>query len=169
MIANRVSAGSEPPEGRTSGSGSKSPSDRQEEILRAYAWTGNAAAVGRELNTNEGHVRRLTRQFPERLEDLRLERDHERREKADAREARLQAMVDPVLDGALTRLQAIVTSADDRIAVSAIKLAFDLALRVPAPTYAPSELDLTLAQDERATARAIAQIDSGSEEDDPDE
>jgi hypothetical protein len=43
----------------------KLPSDRQAQILRALAWSGNAAAVGRELNTHEGHVRRLARQFPE--------------------------------------------------------------------------------------------------------
>jgi nitrogen fixation/metabolism regulation signal transduction histidine kinase len=169
MVAKTVGAGSAPSRGRKEGSGSKSPSDKQEQILRAYAWAGNAAAVGRELGTNEGHVRRLARQFPERLEELRRERDQERREKADAREARLQVIVDPVLDAALTRLQAIVTSADDRVAVPAIKLAIDLALRVPAPAYAPTELDRALAEDERRTARMIAVIDDGSEEDDRDE
>ena len=167
MVATSVGV-SEPSEGGKDGSESKTPSDRQLEILRAYVWTGTAAAVCRELGTNERHVRRLVDQFPEALEELRRERDQERREKADAREARLQALVDPVLNAALTRLQAIVTDADDRVAVSAIKVAFDLALRVPAPTYAPSELDRALAEDERATARAIAQIGSDSEED-PDE
>lgn len=147
----------------------KAPSDRQEQILRAFAWAGNAAAVGRELKTNEGHVRRLARKFPDRLDELRRERDQERREHADAREARLQERVDPLLDAALARLKDLIPSAQDPVAVRAIKLAIDLAVRVPAPMSAPTELDRTLAEDERKTVRRIAQIEAELNEDGLDE
>jgi hypothetical protein len=63
--------------GREASSRIKGPNARQEEILAAYAQTPNAAAVGRALRTNEGHVRRLVKQFPDRLDELRRERDRE--------------------------------------------------------------------------------------------
>lgn len=164
MVMRAVDDDSEAASSRKKGSGSKDPSDRQQQILLAYVRSGNAAAVGRELGTNEGHVRRLARQFPDQLDELRRERDLERREQADAREARLQGLVDPLLDAALTRLKDLIASTHDPSAVRGVKLAFDLALRVPAPVYAPSELDRTLAEDERKTARLLVQIEEEMEE-----
>ena len=152
-------------EGRRNRSGSKAPTDRPDQILIAYAGSGNAAAVARELGTNERTVRRLVQQFPTRLDEFRRERDQGRRERADAREARLQELVDPLLDASLTRLQSLVGSDKDSTALAAIKLTVNLALRVPPATHAPTELDRAVAEEEARAAHLLLRLETDQDGD----
>jgi hypothetical protein len=142
----------------------KEPNARQEEILQAFALTPNAAAVGRALRTNERHVRRVLKQFPERVDELCRERDQERRERAEARKAKVQEWLDESLDGDIARLDTLVANASDSVALSAIKLKFHIALIVPPAPSAPSEIERALEELERGLAHRISETEVGVEE-----
>src|SRR5687768_15873207 len=127
-MAVMVTGGSEPrpaTDPRTKG-----PSLRQEEILAAYLENPNAAAVGRALKTNERHVRRIVEQFAARLDELRHERDEERRERAYALEAKLQAWAEASLDESLRQLESLAGSPNEAVALRAVKTKIGLALHL---------------------------------------
>jgi hypothetical protein len=148
----------------------KGPSPRQEEILSTYADNPNAAAVGRALGTNERHVRRVVEEFEGRLDELLHERDQERRQRSRAREAKVHAWADASLDESLRRLDSLAVSANESIALRAIKMKLDLALRVPTATsrLVDTEISRALENMERDLARRIAQIEFGAPDEDAD-
>lgn len=139
----------------------KGPNPRQEEILAAYAQTPIAAAVGRAFRTNERHVRRVVKRFPERLDELRRERDQEQRERADARRAKVQDWADASLDETLRQLDSAAAGANASVALSAIKMKLGLALDLPPATAVPTEIDRALEEDERRLAHRISEIEVG--------
>jgi hypothetical protein len=156
--------------GRDAGSPRNGPNPRQEEILTAYAQTPNAAAVGRALRTNERHVRRVVKGFPERVDELRRERDQEQRERADARRAKVQDWADASLDETLRQLDSAAAGANASVALSAIKMKLGLALDLPPATAVPTQIDRALEEDERRLAHRISEIEVGvvDEEDEDD-
>lgn len=158
MMAAVMDAGD--PERTRGSSRVKEPSGRQEEILVTYVENPNAAAVGRALRTNERHVRRILKQFPDRLDDLRRQFDEERLEKARARQARTQDWADARLDADLQRLDELAGSSNEGVALRAIKMKLDLALRAPSPRSIPgvSDLDRSLLGVERGLVRRIDQV-----------
>lgn len=149
------------PSSRDAGSPRKGPNPRQEEILTTYAQTPNAAAVGRALRTNERHVRRIVEAFPERLDELRRERDQEQRERADARRAKVHDWADASLDETLRQLDSAAAGANASAALSAIKMKLSLALDLPPATAVPTHLDRALEEDERRLAQRISEIEVG--------
>ena len=138
----------------------KEPSGRQEEILVTYVENPNAAAVGRALRTNERHVRRILKRFPDRLDELRRQLDEERLEKARARQARTQDWADARLDADLQRLDELAGSSNEGVALRAIKMKLVLALRAPSPRSIPkvSDLDRALLSVERGLVRRIDEV-----------
>ena len=158
MMAAVMDAGD--PERTRGSSRVKEPSIRQEEILVTYVQNPNAAAVGRALRTNERHVRRILKQFPDRLDELRRQFDEERLERARARQARTQDWEDARLDADLQRLDELAGSSNEGVALRAIKMKLDLALRAPSPRSIPevSDLDRALLSVERGLVRRIDQV-----------
>jgi hypothetical protein len=114
--------------GEERNSRSRGPSPRQQGILAAYAENPNAAAVARALKTNERHVRRIAKQFPDRLDERRRQLDDDRLERARARRAKIQDWSDATLDELLRRLDELAASSNEGVALRAIRLKLDLAL-----------------------------------------
>lgn len=108
----------------------RGPNAGQEEILLAYAANPNAAAVARQLKTHERHVRRVVSQFPAHLSRLRRQARQERQERRYAREAKLEEWSDEVLDRCLLRLDRFLESDAESIALKALRMQIDLALRI---------------------------------------
>ena len=117
--------------GRRGGGTSAEPNPGQQEILLAYAEHPNAAAVARAMRSNERHVRRIVKKFPTQLDEIRRERHRERREKAEAREAKLHQWADDSIEQCLGQLDALTQSENQTVAIRALKLKLDLVLRMP--------------------------------------
>ena len=117
--------------GRRGGGTSAEPNPGQQEILLAYAEHPNAAAVARALRSNERHVRRIVDKFPTQLDEIRRERHRERREKAEAREAKMHKWADDSIEQCLGQLDALTQSENETVALRSLKLKLDLVLRMP--------------------------------------
>jgi hypothetical protein len=136
------------------------PTVRQERILAAYARRPNAAAVARELGTNERHVRRLVDRFAERLSEIRHEMEDDRREQLRMREQVLLEWVQRSLETDLSRLDTLTSSADDGVALRALKLKFELSMRLPdMVARLTTEFDGELVRLERQLAERIKNLD----------
>ena len=113
------------------GASSSEPSPRQEQILQAYAANPIAAAVARALQVNERHVRRIVKKFPTQLNDIRQERHRERRERAEAREAKVHQWADDSIEQCLRQLDALAESTNQAVAIRALSMKLDLIRRMP--------------------------------------
>jgi hypothetical protein len=148
--------------GREMSSGLEEPSARQEEILKAYVESPNAAAVSRALKESERNVRRVVKRFEDRLRELREERNREGRERAHARQAMAQEWADAALAESLSQLDSLAVSKNEGVALRAIQMKLDLALRMPPATYpTDTKIALDLEALERRVARRIADIELG--------
>jgi len=138
------------------------PNVRQDEILNAYLDNPNAAAVARSLKTNDRHVRRLVKQFADVLEERRRERLERRQERADARLARSEALADAMLDSALQRLNQLSESSNESIAIRAVRIKLDLALRRPPTNLSTgTAIDVALEGVQQDLVREIIEVDRG--------
>jgi hypothetical protein len=109
------------------------PSFRQLRVLRLYFETGNAAAVARATGMSERHVRRLVHRHAGLLERWRREQDVERLARSAIRAAAVEEWADAILPGTLERLGELVASPEEKTAIQAAKMTFELALRASAP------------------------------------
>ena len=156
--------------GREVGSGLREPSARQEEILKAYVENPNAAAVGRALKESERNVRRMVKRFEDRLGELRHERDREGRERASARQAKAQDWADAALPESLSQLDSLAASENEGVALRAIRIKLDLALRMPPATYLPdTKITLGLEGVKRRLVQRMADIERGIADEEADD
>jgi hypothetical protein len=109
------------------------PTLQQQLVLDAYFANPNAAAVARDLRKSERNVRRIVETFADLLRERRREQDAERRPRAGARQARIDDWVDRGLDETLKHLDALTTSEIGGVAIRAIKLTLDIAMREVGP------------------------------------
>jgi hypothetical protein len=117
----------------TNDSSTGEPTHQQQMILDAYFANPNAAAVARELRKSERNVRRIVERFADLLRERGRQQDAERHARAAARQAKFDDWLDHGLEGALRRLDALTTSENDSVALRAIRLMLDLAMRTTAP------------------------------------
>jgi hypothetical protein len=123
--------------GPEAGSGQKTPTQRQQQILAAFFVLPNAAAVGRSLGCNERTVRRVVQQFNDLLVERRQQRFEEELQRSDARHARVHDWADAALGQALERLDELAASEDEGVALRATKLKLNLALPVISAASSP--------------------------------
>jgi hypothetical protein len=105
------------------------PTVAQRRILDAYFAKPNAAAVARELGVSERNVRRVCHRFSDELRERSRRRDAERVARADARQAKIEDWADRVLDETLTRPNELAASENAGVAIRAIKLMLEIAMR----------------------------------------
>lgn len=109
------------------------PTQQQQLLLNAYFAYPNAAAVAREHHKSERNVRRIAEKFADLLHERRRQQDAERRARAGARQAKIDDWADRGLDETLQHLDALMTSETEGVAIRAIKLKLDIAMREVEP------------------------------------
>jgi hypothetical protein len=132
--------------GSADGAG-RAPTMPQQRVLDAYFDHPNAAAVARECGVSERHVRRICGDFADQLDERERQREADHRALADARRSKIDEWSDRGLEKTLERLDALAESANDRVALQAIKLKLEIAMhggsgRRPMPFSTNHELDM---------------------------
>lgn len=130
------------------GSSTHDPDAKQRAVLDQYIRLGcNAARVGRETSHSERTARRAAKLFPDYVRERQREVDRERRtaerdseDRARAAQSARDAWVDGNENEILDSLKAILTTAEPRVALSAMRLFFNLRSK-PAPTRVDVQAD----------------------------
>jgi hypothetical protein len=139
------------------------PTQQQQLLLDAYFANPNAAAVAREHRKSERNVRRIVETFADLLHERRRQQDAERRARADARRAKIDDWADRGLDETLQHLDALMTTETEGVAIRAIKLKLDIAMRgvdPPAVFSADSGIDAMRLAKERELVLQLRAIDA---------
>jgi hypothetical protein len=111
----------------------KQPTARQQEILDELLRDPVMARVARTVGVNERTVRRVRDANRPLLEQRRREQAMARFASERSRRMMVEDSLDANLPDALERLSELATGADGRLALAAIKLMLDAALRVSVP------------------------------------
>ena len=130
---------------------SKKPTAKQRVILDAFIEIPVYAQVARDLGyKDDGHVRRLVRQFPEYVEEGLRQRADERRAQAAANRAILAANRSLVTDWgarglqqALTGLDFLAASENESVSLRALRFKLDIAIGAFAPLALATDVDNT--------------------------
>jgi hypothetical protein len=139
------------------------PTQQQGLLLDAYFANPNAAAVAREYHKSERNIRRIAETFADLLHERRRQQNAERQATADARRAKIDDWVDGGLDETLRRLDALATSETEGVAIRAIKLTLDIAMREVGPAaifFGDQGIDAMRQAKERELVQQLRALDA---------
>jgi hypothetical protein len=106
--------------------GGPEPTFAQRKILDLYVDLPNAAAVSRQSDQSERNVRRIVEKFGDYVEDKWQAREAEHLRRDSARTSKVEGWLDESLDDLLRRLDALAGSANEGVALRAIKMKLDM-------------------------------------------